>query len=271
MIFSDLIDENLTENADFGVLGQVKRRGSYGLKVFEANIDSPQLAEKFNKSQGRYTTINISPTIFSYLAARTYLTNILTEELSLYLKRIKSQPPLVLAVGLGNAFIISDSLGASVVKNLFATHEFLDELPKGIGDLACLIPGVSGLNGIATFDLVKGVVNSLKPDIVLVIDALTAKNYHRLGTSFQISNASLTPGGGVGGKNKPLCAQTLGVPVISLGVPMMISAVNFFDSPQLKDLILSPKEVDIYTNTCAKIIAKAINLSIHGKIFKNFF
>lgn len=268
MIFSDLIDELVQESADEGVLGSVTKKGSFGLKIFEANINTPLLSKKFGKAMGRYVTVNISPTMHSYHKARVYLQKQLALVLDSFCDKKKGTTFLV--VGLGNAFVVSDSIGSQVVKNLFATHNIISVDDFELGDMACLIPGVSGINGIYTFDLVKSAINIVQPNVVIVIDALTAKNYHRLGNSFQFSNAGITPGGGVGNKNTPLCKRTLGVEVISIGVPMMINARNFSQLEELPNIVLTPKEIDIFTATCAKILSKVINTFVHGDNYKNF-
>lgn len=270
MIFSDLIEEQIVESADDGVLGQVTKKGSFGLKIFEARIDTPKRAREYNKAQGLYKTVNISPIIHSYKKARTYLVGNLVEVLRGFCATCRKANPTYLVVGLGNAFIVSDSLGASVVRALLATHNIPEGIRGALGDMACLIPGVSGQNGINTFDLVRSAVDVVQPDIVLIIDALTARNYERLGNSFQFSDASMTPGAGVGSKNKTLSRSTLGVDIISIGVPMMINAKNFSELCDLPDLILTPKEIDLITATCSKILAQVINIVVHGAKYDNF-
>ncbi len=269
MIFSDLIDEQLCNSADEGVLGRVEMRGSFGARIFRAEI-SPEQASKLHKSQGRYSTLNISPIIHTYHKARHYAGNLLASEILRYLKVLNFSRPSVLVVGLGNAFVMADSLGAEVVKNLLPTHSIPAKLREDLGDLACLIPGVSGLNGIATHEIVTSVAREIRPQIVILIDSLTAKNHERLGCSFQISDTSITPGGGVGSKNRPLDKASLGAPVITIGVPLMISAQNFGELANLPDLILTPKEIDFFTKNCAQIISNAINLAVHGKNYRKF-
>ncbi|MBO5102480.1 MAG: GPR endopeptidase [Clostridia bacterium] len=270
MIFSDLIDEIIYETADFGVLGEITQKGKYGFKRFDISIDSEQKAKKLLKAQGNYTTINISPIIHSLRSARVYLINKLVEVLKEYLAVSKKANPSIFVVGLGNAFLIADSLGARIVKNLLTTHTLPKELKSELGELSALIPGVSGINGIATFDLVKGAVDVVKPDIVIIIDALTAKNHARIGCSFQFSNTSISPGAGVGNKNKILNKTSLGVEVVTIGVPLMINARNFAEFNNLPNLVVTPKEIDIYIETCSKVLSKAINLAVHGKNYKNF-
>ena len=166
---------------------------------------------------------------------------------------------------MGNAFLIADSLGPRVIKNLVATHNLEKEFKYGLSDVACLIPGVSGINGISTFEIVASIVKQQKPDLIIFIDTLTAKNYHRLGCSFQVSNTSITAGGGMGCNNRTFSKTTLGVDIVSIGVPMMINAKNFSDLQNLPNFIVAPKEIDIYTKFSAECIAKALNTVFYGK------
>jgi len=270
MIFSDLLDEQICNSADEGVLGKIEKTGSFGAKIFRAEIKTPEQARKFGKSIGKYSTLNISPVIHTYHKARRYASNLLSNEISLFLDALKLSRPTILVVGLGNAFVIADSLGAEVIKNILPTHSLPQKLREDLGDVACFIPGVSGLNGVSTYELVMSAVQTIRPQVVLIIDALTAKNYERLGNSFQISDTSMTPGAGVGSKNQPLSKRQLGAEVITIGVPLMINARNFADLAELPNLVLTPKEIDFVVKTCAQIISNAINLAVHGKNYLKY-
>lgn len=250
--------------ADDGVLGECVFSGRYGTKIFEIDINTDAKAREYGKARGRYTTLNCSRAFCTSAPARKYLENRLFCILDKYINARGT----VLVVGLGNAFLVADSLGAGVVKGLFATHNIPSALRDDLGDLCALIPGVSGINGFGTFDVVSGVVKTLKPDIVIIVDALTARNPNRIGCSFQFSDTGISPGGGVGNKNKPLNRDTLGVPVVAIGVPMMINAAEFgYDKD---DFLAVPKEIDFYASSCARVLSRAINLVVHGKNYKNY-
>ena len=270
MIFSDLLDEQIWGSADDGVLGKVEKRGSFGAKVFRAEITTDEVSRRLGKAKGRYSTLNISPIIHTYYKARRYAVNLLCSEILRYFPNGQSTHNSVLVVGLGNAFVIADSLGAEVIKNLLPTHSLPSKIRKDLGDLACFIPGVSGLNGVATYDLVKSAISVVRPQVVIIIDALTARNYLRLGNSFQLSDTSITPGAGVGCKNRILDKSSLGVDIITIGVPMMINARNFADLDELPNIVLAPKEIDFFTKTCSQIISSAINLAVHGKNYLKY-
>lgn len=267
MIFSDLIDEQIFDSADEGVLGEVALRGSFGARVFRLDL-APEDAIRYQRAPGRYSTLNISPIIHTYHKARKYCTRLLCAELGRYLGSQSTGTTLV--VGLGNAFLVSDSLGAEVIRRLLPTHHLPASAREDLGDMACVIPGVSGINGIPTIELVRSTVTTVQPSRVLIIDALAARNYQRLGNSFQLSDTCISPGRGVGNDNGILDRHSLGVDVVTLGVPMMINAQNFTELATLPNIVLTPKEVDIYTKTCAQVIADAINLAVHGGNYRNF-
>ena len=128
MIFSDLLDEQIYGSADDGVLGKVEKRGSFGAKIFRAEISTDEDSRRLCKAKGRYSTLNISPIIHTYHNARRYAANLLSSEILRYFPNGKFARPTVLVVGLGNAFVISDSLGAEVIKNLLPTHSLPLEL-----------------------------------------------------------------------------------------------------------------------------------------------
>lgn len=266
-----MTDKRLQSKKDMrenGVLGNLVFKGKYDTKRYFLDINNDKLSKQHGKEKGKYITLNTSHLFCTSEPARKYLTKQLVDIFDFYVKKVEKEKPTIMVVGLGNAFLVADSLGALVVKDLLATHnlpkEFLDEL----GDLCAIIPGVSGINGFATADIVLGVVKTIKPDIVIVLDALTAKEPARIGCSFQFSNTGISPGAGIGNKNKSINAQTLGTQVIALGVPMMINAFNL--GAEYDNFIVTPKEVDIYTKNCAKVIARAINEVVHTKKYKDY-
>ncbi len=250
---------------DSGVLGEQIYSGKYDTKKFFLDINTEKLAQFYHKQKGKYTTLNCSREFHMSEPARKFLIKKLVEILKEYLGEQKGT---ILVVGLGNAFLVADSLGAQVVKNLFATHYMPADVRADLGDLSALIPGVSGINGFSTADIVSGVVHSIKPKTVILIDALTANTPERLGCSFQFSDTGISPGAGIGNKNKPLNKKTLKTDVIAIGVPLMINASYFgYDR---KNYIVTPKEIDIYTKFCARVLSHTINEAVHGKNYKNY-
>lgn len=136
----------------------------------------------------------------------------------------------ILVVGLGNREVTPDALGPKVVEHLCITrHIRLANLPvflKKEYDISGIIPGVMAQTGMETYEIVKGIVDETHPSAVLVIDALAARSTKRLNTTIQLSDTGIHPGSGVGNHRKALTRETLGVPTISIGVPMVIDAAT---------------------------------------------
>ena len=136
----------------------------------------------------------------------------------------------ILVVGLGNREVTPDALGPKVVEHLCITrHIRLANLPSFLKkeyDISGIVPGVMAQTGMETYEIVKGIVEETHPSAVLVIDALAARSTKRLNTTIQLSDTGIHPGSGVGNHRKALTQETLGVPTISIGVPMVIDAAT---------------------------------------------
>lgn len=136
----------------------------------------------------------------------------------------------ILVVGLGNREVTPDALGPKVVEHLCITrHIRLANLPSYLKkeyDISGIVPGVMAQTGMETYEIIKGIVEETHPSAVLVIDALAARSTKRLNTTIQLSDTGIHPGSGVGNHRKALTKETLGVPTISIGVPMVIDAAT---------------------------------------------
>lgn len=140
--------------------------------------------------------------------------------------------------------------------------------------------GVLGTTGIETIEIVKGIVDNLKPDLIIAIDSLCSKNINRIGKSIQISDTGIVPGGGVGNKQEELSKQTLGIPVIGVGIPTVLDAATIVvDTLSLCEIdvkenelvnkmklnkfnfVVTPKEIDTLIDNAATIVSEGINLS----------
>ena len=138
----------------------------------------------------------------------------------------------ILVVGLGNSAITADSLGPHVVENLHITRHMIREYGlQSLGKekmhrISGIIPGVMAQTGMESAEIVRGVVKETKPDLVLVVDALAARSTKRLNRTFQISDAGIYPGSGVGNHRNALTGESLGVPVLAIGVPTVVDAAT---------------------------------------------
>jgi spore protease len=134
-----------------------------------------------------------------------------------------------LVVGLGNVNVTPDSLGPLVIDNVIVTrHMFMlgEDVSEGISNVSALAPGVMGNTGIETSDIIKAVIEKIGVDYVIAIDALAASSISRVNRTIQVTNTGISPGSGVGNKRKELSKETLGIPVIAIGVPTVVDAVT---------------------------------------------
>lgn len=132
----------------------------------------------------------------------------------------------ILVVGLGNIAVTPDALGPKVVKNIDITRHLLNYakelVDKNTRSVSAISPGVLGTTGIETYEIVNSVVQKIKPDMLIVIDSLASKSIHRIGNTIQLSNTGITPGEGVRNKREALNQESLGIPVIAIGVPTVV-------------------------------------------------
>ncbi|MGN0156187.1 MAG: GPR endopeptidase [Lachnospiraceae bacterium] len=138
----------------------------------------------------------------------------------------------ILVVGLGNRDVTADALGPGVVDNLYITRHMLMQFGKAayecekINQISAVIPGVMGKTGMESAEIVKGIVKQTKPDVIVAIDALAARNTRRLNRTIQLTNTGIHPGSGVGNHRDSITQESLGVPVIAIGIPTVVDAAT---------------------------------------------
>ncbi len=172
-------------------------------------------------------------------------------------------PRRILAVGLGNRSLTPDALGSMTAENIRATmhiknfdEDIFDEL--FCSEIAVLCPSVSGVSGMESADVVKAVAGAIKPDLIIVIDAIAASSEARLGSSIQLSDTGIFPGGGVGNRQKGITESSAGAPVIAIGMPTVINSKLLSENIS-KGMFVIPREIDAICQNAAKIIGGAIN------------
>jgi len=191
----------------------------------------------------------------------------------------------VLVIGLGNSSITADAIGPGAVNNITVTRHIKALAPEifeqmGICDISALIPGVLGKTGIESSETVKSAVNTVKPDALIVIDALAAGSIERLATTVQISDTGINPGAGIGNLRSELSYATLSVPVISIGVPTVVdSSTMVYDAltragiedipremieylDRGKEYYVTLKETDTITEKVSRLISEGISLAL---------
>lgn len=188
-------------------------------------------AQQLGKKAGRYLTMEVQGIRQQDTPLQQKVEEIFAKEFSHFLEGagIKKDASC-LVVGLGNWNVTPDALGPMVCENLLITRHLFELQPEhveeGYRPVSSLVPGVMGLTGIETSDIIFGVVEKTKPDFVIAIDALAARSIERVNSTIQVSDTGIHPGSGVGNKRKELSKETLGVPVIAIGVPTVVDAVS---------------------------------------------
>jgi spore protease len=216
----------------------------------------------------------------------------------------------VLVIGLGNWNISSDALGPKVIERVLVTrHIFINydkESDESMVNVAAMSPGVLGITGIETYDIVKGIVDKIKPDLVIAIDALSSRRMDRVSTTIQITDVGITPGSGVGNDRQGLNKESLGVPIISLGIPTVVNAATLVNdtmdliigslkneadvgkefyslldqlstedkyslieevlNPYMANVIVTPKDINVLIDDLSIIVANGINIALHPGI-----
>ena len=141
----------------------------------------------------------------------------------------KNEELSVLVVGLGNREVTPDALGPRVVDNLFITRHIVKEYgkyafgEKNVNRISSIVPGVMAQTGMESLEIIHGIIDETKPDLVIVIDALAARSTKRLNRTIQVTDTGINPGSGVGNHRHGLNKKSLGIPVISIGIPTVVS------------------------------------------------
>lgn len=242
------------------------------VSVSRIRVHSPEGSRTLGRPQGSYVTVEVPP--FSDEIGGDDVVTVLTREL----RQLLDIDGTVLVVGLGNTAITPDSLGPKVANRVLATRHISGEVAKstGLEDLrkvAVLAPGVLGQTGVETGEILCGVVDRIRPSAVIVVDALASRRLSRLGCTVQMSDAGIAPGSGVGNLRMKIDASTLGIPVVSIGVPTVVDAVTLaYDltgqdcredvEPRGAHMIVTPQEIDLLIDRAAATVAHAINCAL---------
>ncbi|MBR6400024.1 MAG: GPR endopeptidase [Firmicutes bacterium] len=168
----------------------------------------------------------------------------IAELLKKYLLKIKAldNAKSVLITGLGNRRITADSLGPKAAGRIRVTGHITDMLPAGTRSVYAVSPGVMGITGIETLEIIRGIVSRIKPDAVIAIDSLAARRTERINATIQLADTGVSPGAGVGNKRAGLDMDSLGVPVVAMGVPTVVDAATLVNDTL--DMMLKRREDD---------------------------
>ncbi len=264
-----------------GVVSHHENHGKFEVDVVEIiNENGAQLLEK---PQGRYITLDIMPAMRRQEDAFAQACRLVAELLKPLLPAQNEGCALV--AGLGNRAITPDAIGPDCARDIMVTRHVVKSMPEYFGSfrpVAAVAPGVLGTTGIETAEFLRGLVRDVKPDVVLVVDALMSRQMSRLCSTVQITDTGVAPGSGLGGNSVTIDRAYLGVPVIALGVPTIIDSATLaidtmyeaglegFDEAKIRSsgqgFIVTPKEIDRMSAESAKILAYGINLALQEGI-----
>lgn len=287
-----------TETEISGVVIKELEEKRADMKVTKVEIKTEHGAKAMRKPMGTYITLEAKE-----LSEESDQAEIFSEILADYMEQlIPKQIKSILAVGLGNQEMTADTLGPDAVNQLWINRHYSEH---GQG-LSGIVPGVMAKTGMETALIIKGIVKETKPEMVLVIDALAARNAERLGTTIQLTDTGIWPGSGVGNHRDGMNEETLGVPVIAIGVPTVVRTMSMIrdtwnylshvlaNSEETKEIgtkmqeleedqwqsiaasmpfqsagymYVMPKDMDERVKRLSRILSEGINLAVHSRKF----
>ncbi len=249
-------------------------------------VKSKNAQKSLGKPIGTYITLEAASLQENDEDYHREISEELAKQLQDILPGITDKEQAVLVVGLGNREVTADSLGPCTVDNLFITRHIIREYGRQayhadkMHEVSSLVPGVMAKTGMETSEIIKGVISETKPDIVIVIDALAARSIRRLNRTIQITDTGIHPGSGVGNHRNALTRESLGVPVIAMGIPMVVDAativcdaleqisresLEYFrnsEDTQLHNMYVTSKNIDETTKRLSYTLSEAINIAL---------
>lgn len=304
------VSEALEKESTSGIPGVSVQRISNTedeINITRVLIENEEGAREMGKAKGSYITIESPNMQINDPDAHEAVIKAFAKELMSLLPKTKEKT--VLVVGLGNRNATPDALGPIVATKVVVTRHIGQKLPWQIDESVCqlsaITPGVMGITGIETSEIISGVVDKIKPDYVLVVDALGARNAARVNTTIQINDTGIEPGAGIGNKRKAITAENMGCPVIAIGVPTVVDAATLVSDmmdhlieamlaetedqefykmleslskqekyllvkevlyPHIGNMFVTPKEIDEVNEYLSTIIANGINIAVHPGI-----
>ncbi|MEF3306050.1 GPR endopeptidase [Paenibacillus sp. GYB003] len=284
------------------------------MTITKMTIETDEGAQAVGKLRGHYVTIEVPRLREKDSDLQDKVATRFAQEFADFLLRIGiGKDAKVLIIGLGNNNVTPDALGPLVVDNVMVTRHYFELMPEqvspGYRQVSAVAPGVLGTTGIETSEIVQGIVEKSRPDLVIAIDALASRALERVNTTIQIADTGIHPGSGVGNKRKGLTVDFLGVPVIAIGVPTVVYASTIVNStmdmmlnhfknqtsntsqifgmlesmdenerlqlvrevlePVGHNLLVTPKDIDQFIEDTANIIASGLNAALHEAIDQN--
>lgn len=277
---TDLAVEAIENHKSAAALPHVRQsdRMLEGFAIHEVRILSEDAAREIGKPQGRYLTLELDALIRREEDAFPRACKALSTLLRELLPRPNDGP--VLIAGLGNRMITPDAIGPQTADHVIATRHLVAQSPAIFADwrpVSALAPGVLGQTGVETGEVICGVLDRVRPAAVIAVDALAAGRLSRLLRTVQLADTGITPGAGVGNARAALNEETLGVPVIAVGVPTVVDGATLAheissqlgqpDCEALNDLsqpvMITTRDIDREVADISRMIGYAVNMALH--------
>ena len=245
---------------------------SYGINGYHVRLN--EYNSELDKDKGNYVSFETDVVLNRNVEEYENVSRAIAQKLSELLGEVKNKT--VLVAGLGNGMMTPDSIGPKTIDNIFVTRHIFEFMPEikdeRMTSVCAFKPGVLGVTGLESTDVIFSVCKNNSIDTVIVIDALAARRRERMFSTFQLTDTGIEPGAGVGNKRRGLTNETLGIPVIAIGIPTVVYASSLiYDALEgtgreigiKDDMIVTPKEIDVVASDSARIIADGINLALH--------
>lgn len=275
-----------------GVILRKQKYANGAIKVTSMKIKDKKAQSIMERPIGTYITMEMDKDFLWDGQVNEEISSVLAKMIRRIGNLTKEQS--VLVVGLGNRDVTPDSLGPKVVDRILVTRHFEKEFGKeyikkqSLGKVSAIAPGVMGQTGMEILEILNGVIRETKPDVVLIIDALAARSTARVNTTIQITDTGICPGAGIGNHRQALNEESLGVKVIAIGVPTVVDAMTIIVdgleramsrqnqtqnteailralyNDSMKDMFVTPKNIDESVQMLALMIAEGINQSVKG-------
>ena len=275
---------------------------SDSIHVYKVDVINKEGADAIQKPIGTYVTIDVKKMKNIQDDEKEKIAYAVSSELQQLINKQIGPKDEILVVGLGNLYSTPDSLGPKVIQHIDVTRHIFKYLPQYINEgdreVSAISPGVLGSTGIETQEILKGIVENIKPKMIIAIDSLASKSVERISSSIQLSDTGIIPGAGVGNKRRELSQDTLGIPVIAIGIPTVLDFATivsegldlFIENLQDKamsneylnnlkeqdnydevkemlnvgeyNMIVTPKEIDELVQNMTDVVARGINIAI---------
>lgn len=271
---TDMADERVDEYKRVHNLSEIQgikidTNNQKYLSVTTVDVLNENGKDAVGKDIGKYVTIELNNMV-----------DLTDEEKEAIISELKKQINILvgknfnsaMVVGLGNEYVTPDALGPKVISYINVTRHVLKYAKEltipGTKEISAISPGVLGMTGVETEEIIEAIVKKVSPDIIIVIDSLASMSVFRVGKTIQLGNSGITPGAGVGNRRKALDKTSLGVPVIAIGVPTVVKMATILSEYNIKDIneennmIVTPKEIDELIKNMSEIIADGINSAL---------